>query len=93
MIMTKESRRRRLLPVLVLAAAIALASAGCSSGKTIKAPSAGGASGTAMVLDNPSAPPALKAQALQQQQIGRQQAEALQQAYARQQLNGQKQAH
>jgi len=89
---TKKALRRGPLPAMplvLLAAALALVNAGCSSNKTVKAPSAGGVSGTDQALNDLNAAPALKAQAAQQQQIAQQQAQA--QAQAHQQSAGQSQ--
>jgi len=79
----KAMRRKPLLitPIVLITAALLFVITGCISNKTVKAPSQGGVSGTDQALSAPNAPPALKSQAVQQQQMALQQAQAQQQAH------------
>jgi len=88
---TTKALRQRLVLVAVFAAVLPLASTGCNNESTVKTPPAGATSGTAQVLKSPSASPELKAQAIRQQQMGQQQAQAMQQAH--QQGTGQTPKH
>ncbi len=88
---TTKALRQRLVLVAVFAAVLPLASTGCNNESTVKTPPAGATSGTDQVLKSPSASPELKAQAIRQQQMGQQQAQAMQQAH--QQGTGQTPKH
>jgi len=85
---TMSGRRfSSLLKYVALTATVVLLN-GCG-GKPIAPSPAGGASGAQQVLNNPNESPELKAQAIQQQQVGQLQNQALEQAHEREMAAGQ----